>query len=271
MKKIAALLTAFATLVFGGEIYHVKMADSDIYAISLKRGGSPVSKLIAANETQSEIIKSIEDKNMQNEHNIMLIKNPKFTALVDSGYENTTQILKQKLDELGVKFDDITHVIVTHAHKDHIGGLSNGGENNFKNAKMLIDEKEYQFWMANGDETTKEKLKLFENKMEFFKHGEKLLDGELKITAIPAYGHTPGHNMISFEANKDAKSEKLVFIADLLHVYEIQTQKPEIAIVYDSDKNEAIATREKFLQEFKKDKTKIIGCHMPFSKPIVLK
>ncbi|HEC1874020.1 TPA: MBL fold metallo-hydrolase [Campylobacter jejuni] len=39
---------------------------------------------------------------------------------------------------------DITHIILTHAHPDHIGTLMSE-ENLFPKAQILIDKKEYDF------------------------------------------------------------------------------------------------------------------------------
>ena len=49
---------------------------------------------------------------------------------------------------LGLHPSDISKVVVTHAHPDHIGGLVSHGRAVFENAELAIAEKEYAFWMA---------------------------------------------------------------------------------------------------------------------------
>ncbi|ACP24441.1 hypothetical protein NGR_c06480 [Sinorhizobium fredii NGR234] len=46
------------------------------------------------------------------------------------------------LGECGVRPEDVTHIFITHAHFDHIGGLKF-----FPNAKIFIQKKELESWM----------------------------------------------------------------------------------------------------------------------------
>lgn len=120
--------------------------------------------------------------------------------------------------------------------------------------------------MKGKDERTKEILSLYKDNKSFFDHKKPLFDGALKIMAIPAYGHTPGHNMISFESDND----KIIFIADLLHVLAVQEVEPSISITYDVDPVQAAKTREKVLDGLEDETTKIVGAHMPYKSPITL-
>ena len=48
-------------------------------------------------------------------------------------------VSKGALRELGLQFDDITHILITHGHGDHVGAILNErGENNFPNATLMI-------------------------------------------------------------------------------------------------------------------------------------
>lgn len=48
-----------------------------------------------------------------------MIKNPNFNALIDTGFLDTIDTLKEKLHIHKTDFKDITHIISTHAHPDH--------------------------------------------------------------------------------------------------------------------------------------------------------
>ncbi|EAJ5196826.1 MBL fold metallo-hydrolase, partial [Campylobacter jejuni] len=194
----------------------------------------------------------------RNEHNIVLIKNPNFNALIDTGFLDTIDTLKEKLHIHKTDFKDITHIILTHAHPDHIGALMSE-ENLFPKAQILIDKKEYDFWIKSDRQEIKNTLLKLKN-IEFIDHSKDLIFQNSGIKAIPAYGHTPGQNAIIID-------DKIVFWGDLLHLYDIQIPKPKIAIKFDIDQNEAIQTREKLLKEFKERKLKVIGTHVPFIKP----
>jgi glyoxylase-like metal-dependent hydrolase (beta-lactamase superfamily II) len=56
------------------------------------------------------------------------------------GYINPVEVL----DRINVKADEVRHVIVTHMHFDHAGGVSL-----FPRATFYIQEDEYRFWLEN--------------------------------------------------------------------------------------------------------------------------
>jgi N-acyl homoserine lactone hydrolase len=85
-----------------------------------------------------------------------LIKSDEHTILVDCGHDNAAYGKKladdcgvenwasprDVLAEVGVTPEDISHVIVTHAHFDHMGGAAL-----FPNAKFYIQERELSRWV----------------------------------------------------------------------------------------------------------------------------
>jgi glyoxylase-like metal-dependent hydrolase (beta-lactamase superfamily II) len=86
----------------------------------------------------------------------ILIKSGDAVVLVDAGHDAADfggQIANSigvtgwtppeiVLGECGIRPQDVTHVILTHAHFDHIGGLKF-----FPNAKIFIQKKELESWM----------------------------------------------------------------------------------------------------------------------------
>lgn len=264
MSKILVALMLFAGAIFANGIKEIKMTGSDVFIISVAKKVPHIGRLIAYDEKSGELIKNTQAR--INEHNVVLIKNEKFIALVDTGFADTAGILKERLSSLNVGFDDITHVIVTHGHFDHVGGvLGANGDRNFKNAKMMIDRIEYDYWLNSSNENVKNALKSFEN-VEFFDHNKPLFDSNTKISAVKAYGHTPGHNLVTIEDER----LKFVFVADLFHVYDIQILDPKISINFDVDQAMAVKTRLEILNRLKDGKTLINGSHTPFVEPVVL-
>ena len=257
------------------EIYSTKMSDLEIHIISLAKSAPPVEKLIPNNNDDKKFIAKMAKKLSQNNQNVMLLRHKNFIALIDTGFPHTAQTLQAQLKELNLKPSDITHLIITHAHFDHIGGILYEGKNQFSNATMLIDKNEYDFWINSDNDSTKSALLAFKDKMTFFSDDNLLNkslglweNSDLEIATIPAYGHTAGHTMIKIARGE----QKLVFIADLIHAFDIQMARPNIAIQYDSNPSEAIKARINFLDSLKSDsKTQIIGAHLPFTKPRVLK
>ncbi|STQ86124.1 MBL fold metallo-hydrolase [Helicobacter muridarum] len=263
MKNIFSLvlyIACFVNTAFANGFYHTNIADTEVFIISLQKSNPPVAKLI----TKDVSIKNQEYP--QNEHNIMLIKQDGVIALIDTGFQHTIETLRQKLSEQDVKFEDITHILITHGHKDHLGGILNkDGKTNFPNATLIIDKNEYDFWTKSKDEFAKKSLQSFGKNIKFLESNKSIFDSKAIIKPIPAYGHTPGHTLYSIEDDK----RKIVFLGDIIHVYDVQMKCPKIAIEYDINKKEAVKTRLRLFKELKG--VEVIGVHMPFSKPIVFK
>lgn len=97
-------------------------------------------------------------------------------------------------------------------------------ENLFPKAQILIDKKEYDFWIKSDRQEIKNTLLKLKN-IEFINHSKDLIFQNSGIKAIPAYEHTPGQNAIIID-------DKIVFWGDLLHLYDIQIPKPKIAIKF---------------------------------------
>lgn len=56
--------------------------------------------------------------------NMFLIIQPEECILIDTGFPNSADTVLQALKELGKKPSDIKHILLTHAHPDHIGSAT---------------------------------------------------------------------------------------------------------------------------------------------------
>ncbi len=266
MPKIKHIVFGFFVLcafVYAQDnIFHQTIANSDVYIITLQEMQMSKDILLPQNDTQKKLIQETQIK--PNKLNVILIKNPKFIALIDSGFPQNQGALKASLQSLGLDFSDITHLIISHAHGDHIGGILNDkGENNFTNATLLIDKNEFDYWQTQDNQRTKDSLNAF-SKKTFFNHDKAILSNGLEIYALQAYGHTPGHNLLSLQNSDSKQPQKLIYWADLLHIYDIQSKNPQISVMYDVNPKEAAQVRGQFLQQFTQDKMRVTGAHVPF-------
>ncbi|MDE7173341.1 MAG: MBL fold metallo-hydrolase, partial [Helicobacter sp.] len=211
------------------EMYHAKMGSAEVVVLSLTRRDINTSILLPQNDAEKNII--YQYRTPFNEHNIVLVKAPNYNLLVDTGFASTTTALQSALKELGLQFGDITHVLITHGHGDHVGAILNEkGENNFPNATLMLDKKEYDFWAKSSNDTARKAFESFGDKRVFIEHNINLFpQSTLQIVASPAYGHTAGHITVQFTH----KDDTFIFFADLLHNFAVQTHGPQISTTYD--------------------------------------
>lgn len=161
------------------------------------------------------------------------------------------------IEAAGYTTDQVTHVVLTHMHGDHIGGLMNEGTPTFANAAYVTGQAEYDHWAAAGNERFDGMVKPLAEKMSFIGDGGSLASG---ITGMAAFGHTPGHMGYMLES----EGKQLMLIADLANHYVWSLAYPDWEVRFDADKAAAAASRRKVLGMLAADGVPFIGYHMPF-------
>ena len=94
-------------------------------------------------------------------------------------------------------------------------------------------------------------------KMTFVEDGGEVASG---ITAMAAFGHTPGHMTYML----DSGDQQLLLTADLANHYVWSFAHPEWEVRFDMDKAAATASRRRILDMLSATRTPMIGYHMPF-------
>lgn len=208
--------------------------------------------------------------------NILFITNGEKNILIDAGsgvmVSPSTGKLIENLANLGVSPHEITDIVFTHAHPDHIGGVvDKDGKLVFENADYYISETEYKFWMSEEPDFSqgtknefsdfeiqfaRDHFKPIEDKLSFYADEAELF-GFLKLEHAP--GHTPGHTIITISSG----DEELVHIADTFqHIMLIEY--PEWGNQIDSDFELGIKTRKDVLEKLSSTKKLFFGDHLPF-------
>jgi glyoxylase-like metal-dependent hydrolase (beta-lactamase superfamily II) len=270
----------------GHEPGYYRFQIGEIEAIALTDGGldSPLSKmkwwagvpdkevsdaLLAAFESPSEIRLSFT---------VLLLKLGNDLVLVDSGcgplFGPIGGWLKTSLAQVNISPDQITGLILSHAHGDHMGGLLDTNHQPvFKNARLFINEAEYKFWMQENPDMSAVKMpeeakvaavknaKLYlstlKSKWNFVKEGDKPFRG---VEVVNAFGHTPGHTALLIGEG----DTRLLHIADAAHHHTLSFEHPDWKFVADVLPDVAVETRRRLLDRAAKERLTIFGAHLPF-------
>lgn len=173
---------------------------------------------------------------------------------------------RDSLADGGVKAEDVTVVVITHMHPDHIGGLMEDGSPAYPDARYVTGQVEYDFWTADERmsgpteglaKMVAANVKPLADKMTFIGEGGEVVPG---ITGMEAFGHTPGHMIYLVESG----GRKLAITADTANHYVLSLQKPAWEVKFDAMKDKAADARRTVFGMLASERMPFIGYHMPF-------
>ena len=152
---------------------------------------------------------------------------------------------------------DVTRVVITHMHPDHIGGLMNDGSPTFGNADYTTGRVEFDHWSANPNDAYAANVAPLADRFAFVEDGAEVAPG---ITATAMFGHTPGH--MGYMLNSGDRS--LLVAADLANHYVWSLAHPDWEVRFDMDKAAAAEARRSVLGMVASERMPMLGYHMPF-------
>ena len=176
------------------------------------------------------------------------------TILFDTGMAiSATGGIIPAMAAAGFSPDDIDAVVITHFHFDHVDGLVHRGSRVYDNAELYVPRVEVNKWSEPGVDF----LLTYNVRTNVFEAGKEVLPG---VTALAAYGHTPGHTVYLLES----EGEKLLIVGDLIHMSGVQLPNPDVAMIYDTDPAQAVASRRRVFDMAADQKLPIAAMHIPF-------
>lgn len=188
----------------------------------------------------------------------LLVKDGDRVVLIDTGaggQMGTEGKLQASLRAAGIDPAQVTDILISHAHGDHVGGLVANGALVFPNAVIHVSIPE---WTAmQGYAPQADMVRLITPKVRPFAPGSKVTPS---ITAVSLDGHTPGHSGYEIVSGQ----ERLLYVGDAMHSSLISVQRPEWRNVWDDDSAAAVATRQGLLERGATQTLRIYAVHFPF-------
>ena len=215
----------------------------------------------------------LSDEQLHRECNISLYRDGTNIILFDAGsgtdFTPTVGSLIESLDAVDLSTEDITHVVFTHAHPDHIWGvLDDFDDPLFTEATYMIGRTEWAYWwnpetVNTIDEDSvsfavgaKRRLEAIEERVVFFDDGDEILPG---ISALATPGHTAGH--MSFQVAHGNTSALIA--GDAVSNHHVAFKKPQWNDGSDQDPEQAAQTRKRLLDQLVSEKMILLGFHLP--------
>ncbi|MBP0485091.1 MBL fold metallo-hydrolase [Sagittula salina] len=205
-------------------------------------------------------------------HLVVEIGEAKVLVDVGSGdrFLPTAGELMGNLSSAGIDPASITHVVITHAHPDHVWGIRDDfDEAILPDAEYFIGSGEHQFWLQDGLASR------MPTEMQQFAVGAvnslqtegvdwTLLsnDGEVVpgVRVIDTPGHTPGHVSVVVESN----GQQLIALGDSMNHAYMNFARPEWYNNFDMNGDLTVTTRQKLLDMAAADRMAVLGYHFPF-------
>lgn len=192
----------------------------------------------------------------------LLVRDGDRLVLIDAGaggQMDTQNLLVSSLAAAGFQPGDITDILISHAHGDHIGGLVDaGGGLVFPNAVIRMSAPEWADLTATAEQAGAGALvEAITPRVETFEPGAQIT---ASITAMPLAGHTPGHSGYEIVSGE----ERLLYIGDAMHSAILSVRHPDWVNAWDTDSAAAVGSRVGLLEMGADHSLMIYGVHFPY-------
>jgi glyoxylase-like metal-dependent hydrolase (beta-lactamase superfamily II) len=188
------------------------------------------------------------------------------TIMVDTGYGASVMgRLFTEMRDKGVSVEEVSTVVFTHLHPDHVGWnmLTEGGRSRpaFPNARYRMTRADFDFFTSaqsldNFPYIKDQVLPLVDRGLIDFVEPETDITPELRVWSTP--GHTPGH--ISILIN--SAGEKGVILGDVAHT-PVQAHQTDWNPGFDVIQEQSQATRHAVFDRIEQEGMTLVAGHFP--------
>jgi glyoxylase-like metal-dependent hydrolase (beta-lactamase superfamily II) len=260
--------------------YKYKVGDIEVTAVYDGIWRKPHDPTFIKNATVEDTKPALAKAGLTNEFmpiplTVVVLKIGDKMIMVDAGsgvgqWQANATNLPANMKAAGIDRSQISTILVSHFHPDHVWGLMEKGTNAavFPNAELIVNGAEYKWWtdpsrldkLAPGRKAAGKRIAdVFPtwNNWRLVEDGAEVAPG---VRLVAALGHTPGHSAFLVTSGK----EQLMVSNDTMYVPALLAPHPEWEGVYDQDGPMAVATRRKLVDRVIADKMMICGAHFPF-------
>lgn len=175
-------------------------------------------------------------------------------------------LLPASLSKLGLHPADITDVVFTHLHWDHIGWASAAGTPFFANATMHCASADLDYFLSGPDEdwfsaevfrtlSVRERLGPVLDRIETWDADRTLFPG---VDVRLAPGHTPGSSVVVISSG----NEKAMLLGDMVHC-PLELMDDDFNLLGDHDQALADRVRTAYARELENTGVHIAAAHFP--------
>ena len=205
--------------------------------------------------------------------NLTLLRDGDRLILFDAGagpsFMPTAGDLADTLYDMDIAPEDVTDVVFTHGHPDHLWGVLDGfDELLFANATHHFGQAEWDYWSDPETVNTigearaafavgaQRRLEAIEDIVQFFNAGDEVLPG---IMAHATPGHTPGHTSFEIATGGDP----VLVVGDAFTNAHVNFERPDWPSGSDQNRELGAETRARLMDQAATDKMRIVGFHLP--------
>jgi len=174
--------------------------------------------------------------------------------------------LPASLERAGVRPDEVTDLIFTHLHFDHIGWASSDGGAFFPNATIRCAAADLEHFLAGPDEeeivslvyctpTAPQRLAPVLDRIETWDADRTVLPG-IDVRLTP--GHTPGSSVVVISDG----DERAMLLGDMIHC-PLELMDDEFNLIVDVDQDLANRVRAAYARELEGSNIPVAAAHFP--------
>lgn len=230
---------------------------------------------VSIDDTKAALRKAgMDDAKVPIEFAYTVVKSGNETVLIDAGtgaqLAPTAGLGSKGMENAGLKPADITKVLISHFHPDHIFGLMAKDTNAqvYPNAEIMLGETEFNFWTEDGlIEKLPERRRGLAKRIQatfpswknvtLYKGDQEVVPG---VRTVDTFGHTAGHTAFHISSGND----QMMLLGDILNLPALFLANLDWQLVFDADKDLATKVRKDIVAKAVADDITVAGYHFGF-------